>query len=57
MDPDAIDQLALAVGSAGVLASVTIGFAKKFGGARFVLAKRFFAALTRLMVALNKKLS
>ena len=57
MDPESIDQITAAVVGAGALASVAIGFAKRFGGSRFVLARKFFGAFARLVAALEKKLS
>ncbi len=57
MDPEMIDQVTQYVVGAGALASVAIGFAKRFGGKRFVLARKFFGAFARLVAAVEKKLS
>ncbi len=57
MDPESIDQITAAVVGAGALVSVAVGFMKKFGGSRFVLARKFFGAFARLIAALDKRLS
>lgn len=57
MDPDTIDQVTAAIVGAGTVASLAIGFAKRFGGKRFVLATKLFKAFARLVNAVDSKLS
>ncbi len=56
MDPENIDQITAAVVGLGTVASLAIGLAKRFGGERFVLIRKLFGAITKLVVAINKKL-
>ena len=56
MDPESIDKVTAAVVGAGALGSVVIGFAKRFGGERFVLARKLFGAFARLVKAIDDKL-
>lgn len=63
MDPETIDAVTnidavtAAVVGAGAVGSLVIGFAKRFGGERFVLIRKVFGAFARLVAAIDKKLS
>ena len=57
MDPENIEQITAAVVGLGTVGSLAIGFAKRFGGTRFVLAKKILKALEAFLIAINKRLS
>ncbi len=44
MDPENIEQITAAVVGLGTVGSLAIGFAKRFGGTRFVLAKKILCS-------------
>ena len=58
MDPvGSIDNVTALVVGSGALVTFVIGFAKRFGGKRFVLAKKLFSAFAKLVAAIDSKLS
>ncbi len=52
-----LEEITAAVAGLGTLASLLIGFAKRFGGARFVLARKTFGKFARLVATVESKLS
>ena len=53
---EGIDNITEVVLGLGTAASLVIGFAKRFGGARFVWARRAFRAILRLLNAIDERL-